>query len=189
MVVSIHQPNFFPYEGVLDKIRRSDIHVVLAHAQFERGNYQNRFGRGGYWYTMSVSQKLEPLVEKRYTKPHEDFAAILRRLPERAGLLAEFTDLIGESLVETNVGILRRICERLRITTPIVLDHPTDLRSTERLVDLCQQHGATTYLSGASGPKYLDISLFARAGVRVEVQDIALTGRRAAIDVVAGAGQ
>lgn len=171
MIVSVHQPSFFHYEGGLDKIRQSDLHIVLAHAQFERGNYQNRFRLGERWFTMSVNQRLEPLNKKFYANPRVDFEAIKRRIPEYAGALSRFDDLIQESLVLTNVGIAKRVCEILGIDTPFVFDGPTELRGTARLVDLCRRAGATTYLSGPSGPKYLDFDLFQEAGIEVDVQE------------------
>ncbi len=40
---------------------------------------------------------------------------------------------------------------------------------TERLVRLCQEHRATTYLSGVTGAAYLDRDLFEQAGIAVQV--------------------
>ena len=35
MIVSIHQPNYFPYSGFFQKVFLSDVHVVLDEAQFQ----------------------------------------------------------------------------------------------------------------------------------------------------------
>lgn len=182
MIVSIHQPNLFHYEGALAKIAASDLHVVLAHCQYERHNYQNRFQYGGRWMTLSVNQALVTLVDKVYRQPLEDYAAIKRRIPERADVLSLFDDCIQASLVETNVAVLRRVLDILGIRTLVVLDDPTEMRRSARLVEICQKHGATTYLSGQSGPEYLDFGLFQEAGIRVDVQ--APAGRRPAVDLL-----
>lgn len=186
MIVSIHQPNLFPFEGILEKIRASDRFIVLTQCQYERGNYQNRFHLNDCWYTMSVSQRLEPLTDKRYNAPQADWAAIKRKLPDYADILSKFDDCIGPSLVETNVAILRRICVMLGIKTQIVMDYPTTLNATHRLVDLCKHYGATTYLSGPSGSKYLKTELFAAAGIMVEVQKPTTRGK-AAIEMLSEA--
>ena len=184
MIVGVHQPNFFPYEGILDKIRRCDRFVLLGHAQFSPGNYHNRFDLLGRWYTMSVNHALEPLAAKRYRDCARDWATIKRRIhPRYAAVLDGFDDCVVDRLVETNAAIIRRICERVGIQTEIVMDYPTDLGRTERLVDLCRHYGATAYLSGASGPKYLDFDLFGGAGIDVAVHDGA--ARRAAVEVLA----
>ena len=38
----------------------------------------------------------------------------------------------------------------------------------ERLISMCQQAGATTYVSGPTARAYLDVEAFERSGVRVE---------------------
>jgi hypothetical protein len=40
-----------------------------------------------------------------------------------------------------------------------------------RLLTLCRHFGADTYLSGNAAQAYLDVAMFAAAGVRVEWQD------------------
>ena len=37
MIVSIHQPNYLPWIGFFDKIKRSDVFVLLDDVQFPRG--------------------------------------------------------------------------------------------------------------------------------------------------------
>jgi hypothetical protein len=171
VIVSVHQPNFLPYSRILEKIRQSDKFIILTHAQFVKGNYHNRFNVGDEWHTMSVNRGIEPLVDKCYTNSDGDWDRIKRRLPDYRSELELFDDLISSNLVKTNVDIIRRLCMLLRLDTSIELDYPTNLTATERLVDLCVKFGATTYLAGASGPNYLDLPLFEKAGIDVLVQD------------------
>lgn len=185
VIVAIHQPNFFPYEGVLSKIAACDRFVILAHCQYERGNYHNRFRLNDHWFTMPVSQALEPLVAKQYIDPRANWERIRRRLPESfQPAFSRFDDCVTGSLVETNVTIIRWLCTVLGIGTEIVMDYPTALRATDRLVDLCRHYGATTYLSGPSGPQYMDMGAFERAGLRVAVQESKPEHRRAALELV-----
>lgn len=181
MRISIHQPNFFPYEGIIDKIRRSDIFVILGYAQYERGNYQNRFSFKDKWYTMSVNQSLTPICEKIYRNPFGDWQKIKSQLPEHK-VLDLFDNCIGESLLETNSKIIKQICTILDIKTTIDKDYPTELKSTARLVDICKHYGADKYLSGSSGKKYLDMQLFEDAVISVEMQDPYITPKRTAIE-------
>ena len=160
MIVAIHQPNFMPWYPFFQKIEQSDVFVIMCHCQFEKNNFQNRFNMNDKWHTMSVNKGLEPIVNKRYISPEKDWNKVKANLKEYSHILDEFDDCIGESLANTNVKIIKRICDKLDITTKIVLDYPTELRRTERLVDICESIGATEYLSGPSGRKYLDTSLF-----------------------------
>lgn len=182
MIVAAHQTNFFPYAGIIEKARRCDRFVVLTQAQYSRGNYHNRFLLDDRWYTLAVNQTLEPLACKRYKSPRGDWEAIKRRLPAHADVLARFDDLITDSLVETNVAIIRRLFSFLEVEADVVLDYPTELTGTARLVDLCQRNDATVYLSGPSGKKYLDDAQFERAGIVVEYQEAG--DRRAAVELL-----
>jgi hypothetical protein len=42
---------------------------------------------------------------------------------------------------------------------------------SERLLELCRNLGATTYLSGPAAGDYLDVALFREAGIQVEWMD------------------
>jgi len=43
MKISIYQPNFFIFSGVIEKLAASDIFVIMGQCQYEKSNYQNRF--------------------------------------------------------------------------------------------------------------------------------------------------
>ena len=160
MICAIHQPNFFPWYPFIEKIAQADIFVIMCNCQFEKNNFQNRFNMNDKWHTMSVNKGLEPIVNKRYISPEKDWNKIKTNLSKYSDILDEFDDCICESLSETNVKIIKKMCDMFDITTKIVVDYPTELRRTERLVDICKSVGATEYLSGPSGKKYLDLSLF-----------------------------
>lgn len=183
MIVTIHQANLLPYEGVLDKARRADIFVALTHVQFTR-SYHNRFKVGDRWLTMSVSnsQSRETLRQKRYVKPQEDWLAIKRKIRQYSGVLERFDDLISFDLVDTNIAVMKRLFAMLGIGAQVVLDYPTQLSSTERLVDLCRYYRATTYLSGPSGHLYMDETSFRKAGIAVEYN--LPRGQRAAVEIL-----
>ena len=57
---------------------------------------------------------------------------------------------------------MRLVCRYLEIQTPIVSsrEFPLSGRSTERLIALLKELGATSYISGPSGKAYIDEDLF-----------------------------
>lgn len=165
MTITIHQPNFVPWYPFFEKMEQADLFVILAHCQFEKNNYQNRFYADG-WNTMSVNKGLEPITKKRYVNPFSDWGKILKRHPQ----LDVFTPFISPNLATTNIRIIRKAAEILKIKTPIIMDYPTSLKGTERLVDICLEYRANKYLSGPSGEKYLDLPLFEKIGVEVVFQ-------------------
>lgn len=180
MIVSIHQPNFFPYMGIFEKIAASDVFVIMGNCQFEKNNYQNRFKVGDKWHTMSVISGNIPIVQKRYLRPVKDW----ERITNVYNKLHNFDDLISFDLWRTNSAIIVRACHMLGIKTKIVYDYPTELTKSERLVDLCKKYGATKYLAGSGGKKYLDKELFATYNIEVEFQDETKTDKRAFVQAV-----
>ena len=65
MTLSIHQPNYLPWLGFFDKIKRSDIFVIFDNVQYPRG--KNHFGNRNKikipnkdkWLTVPVAGKSE----------------------------------------------------------------------------------------------------------------------------------
>jgi hypothetical protein len=74
------------------------------------------------------------------------------------------------SLSALNVGLIKRICEYLKIATPIVMSADYSVRGekTTRLIELLKVLGATSYLSGPNADAYLDKAAFSTAGIRLE---------------------
>lgn len=170
--------------GFFQKMEQSDVFVILSHAQYEKGGYQSRFNIGDDWYGMSVNRGLEPIECKRYINPEKDWRRLKNRLPQHKEILNCFDDCISESLFKTNTRIIQRITQALDIKTEIQFDYQTDLTATERLVDICNTYGADTYLSGISGKKYLDLSLFEKRGIKVIFQDEATMDKRPILKVL-----
>lgn len=148
MTISIHQPNFFPWYPFFQKIELADKFVILQNCQFEKNNFQNRFNKDGKWYTMSVNKGLEPIIEKKYVFFQRDWMNIKKGLPKYRKILDLFDDCLSENLSETNSNVILKIVDLLKIDTEIIFDYPTNLKSTERLVDISIKNNATTYLSG-----------------------------------------
>mgnify|MGYP003132198225 FL=1 len=160
MKIAIHQPNFMPWNPFFEKIRSADVFVILTHCQFEKNNFQNRFNMLDRWNTMSVNKGLEPIQNKKYLEPQRDWNKIKENLKEFRQTLDQFDCLIQENLVQTNVAIIKKICRMLDIETEIVLDYPTNLKGTDRLVDICKTMKSTEYISGPSGKNYLELRKF-----------------------------
>ncbi len=170
MIVAIHQPNFFPWYPFFKKMDQADVFVILTHCQFEKNNYQNRFHYNDKWYTLSVNKGLEPIHQKVYVRPNDDWVKIKSNLKQFP--LDQFDDDIDASLWATNEKIISRIKSILDIKTTIKLDYPTELNKSERLVDICKQHNATQYLAGRGAKNYMDIEPFERAGIEVIYQEV-----------------
>jgi hypothetical protein len=170
MKLAIHQPNFFPWYPFFEKIKEVDKFVILTHCQFEKNGYQNRFNFHDQWYTLSVLKGLSPIKDKVYASPHEDWDKIKNRLSSYKSILDEFDDCISDSLSQTNIFIIKKICRLLNINTEIKEDFPTQLRSTSRLVEICKRYKGSHYLSGRGAKEYLEPNDFSPHGIEVSFQ-------------------
>lgn len=187
MRVTIHQPQFLPWLGYLDKIDRADLFIALDTVQFKKNEWQNRnrirTSDGWQWLTVPVLHRFGQTVadvrinetvnwrmqhlralEMHYAKaPFRD-----RYLPDMRALYKES----WEHLCELNMAVLRWLLASYGINTPVRMASEWDARvdPTERLIDLCRAVGADGYLSGPGGEQYLDRPRFKEAGFQLEIQ-------------------
>lgn len=171
MVISIHQPNFFPWYPFFQKMEMSDKFIILSNCQFEKNGFQNRFNLDSNWHTMSTFKGLVNINEKKYVKPFNDWSKLKSNLSEYKDILSYFDDCISEDLTDTNFKIIKKSAELLKINCEIIMDTPTNYTSTERLVELCKINGGTKYVSGISGKNYLDLDLFKKHNIEIVFQD------------------
>lgn len=168
MILTAHQPNLMPWWPFFEKMSHADAFVFLENVQFEKNNFQNRFQLNDKWFTMSVKSGMGTIREKEYVNPEADWDTIKRKLPAHARTLSRFDDLISHRLCEMNGAIIERIARMANISTERLSDFETDKKGTDRLVELCAKFGATTYLSGPSGRRYLDLAKFQEREISVE---------------------
>jgi WbqC-like protein family len=186
--VAIVQSNYVPWKGYFDLIAAVDEFILYDDAQYTRRDWRNRnlikTANGTQWLTIPVEvkgkyhQRIRDVVVSdqswarthwRTLTHHYARAAHFRDLKEAA---AAWYDRAGamQSLSEINEHFLRVLCETLGIPTAITrsADYILAEGRSERLLDLCRQAGAATYLSGPSARDYLDEAMFRDAGVGVE---------------------
>lgn len=187
MRVTIHQPQFLPWLGYLDKIDQAEVFVALDDVQFKKNEWQNRnrirTAQGWQWVTVPVLHRFGQLVKEVRINPSEQWRAQhLRalemhyaRAPFRDSYLRQLADLYREPwerLGDFNLAVLRWLLRAFGITTPIRLSSEWSLRNeaTGRLVDICGAVGATRYLSGPGADAYMDKDRFQAAGLTLDRQ-------------------
>ncbi|WP_447972456.1 WbqC family protein [Nitrospira sp. Kam-Ns4a] len=187
MLVAIHQPQFMPWLGYLDKIDRADLFVILDSVQFKKGEWQNRnrirTAEGWQWLTVPVLQKFGQRLDAVRVNESVDWrgkhlralAMHYSRAPFRdryLGDLKAIYDRPWERLAELNLAVLRWLLEAFGIATPLRLSSAMVLRCepTDRLIDICRAVGATRYLAGAGAAGYMDVQRFRASGLALEFQ-------------------
>ncbi|WP_258361160.1 WbqC family protein [Moorella sulfitireducens (nom. illeg.)] len=189
MRVAAHQPNYLPSTGFFHKMANCDVFVLLDNVQYPRRDFCNRTRikspRGAYWLTLPVAKGAfeQKINETRLFEPDRNLPRhleTLRHFYARAPfynflnqMLLPIYEQPWEFLLSFNLALIKTLAEILGITTPMVLasslGEPPAGKS-ERLIFLCQQLGADTYLSGRGAEAYNDPGAFTAAGLRLEYQ-------------------
>lgn len=188
MIVTIHQPNYFPYPGFFQKVLLSDIYVILDRAQFEFDitNRNKVITPEGSWSRISVPiKKGQKFFEIRNVEINNDqpWAEKNWDLIHKSYNDSPFFDLYKTTLnsvfkkkwnliFDLNFYTLKKVLEWLNIKTEIILDSELDVggKSSEHLLNICKKLGATKYLSGPGGRDYLNEKIFEQNIIKVEYQ-------------------
>lgn len=187
MIVTIHQPEHLPWLGYFHKMRRADVFVLLDNVQYRKNYFQNRNrilgANGPFWLTVPVQLKghLQSEIRDIEVDNSQRWAGkYWKSLLLNYGKHPYFRDYAPalESLFnrewnylwELNLAIIDVFRAALKIETSLLRasELPVSGRSTDLLFGICQNLGATTYLSGPSGRNYLDETVFLNGGVKVE---------------------
>ncbi|MDK2743671.1 MAG: WbqC family protein [Nitrospira sp.] len=187
MRVTIHQPQFLPWLGYLDKIDQADLFIVLDTVQFKKNEWQNRnrirTSQGWQWLTVPVLHHFGQRIDDVLINPTSEWKAQhLRALemhyakaPYRHHYLSQLRELYSvpwTKLGDLNKAIVQWLLKAYGITTPVqnASDHLSREEPTDRLIDLCRAVGATQYLAGPGAEHYMDTPRFEASGIRLETQ-------------------
>lgn len=189
MIVSVHQPHFLPWLGYVNKALASDVFVWLHDVQYRKNYFQNRTrirGERGdaQWLTIPVHARHDSRIDEvRLADPdsreragrtiaqcYRKAAAFEKVWPALEAELAVSTDSLEDLNWRLFAATLRLLGAQVRVVRSGELAVPRE-DPTERLVAICRELGASTYLAGRGGRNYLRTDAFDAAGIRVLWQD------------------
>jgi len=190
--ISIHQPAYLPYLGYIEKLKNSDVHILLDTVQFSKNSFDNRNmilpNKRGQWLTIPIKHNFgqnyleaEPVDmkwiddhKKKITQAYKDSPKFKYYMQ---GLKASYygvSQIYSPNLADIAFEMLPLWKTIFDIKTPVVrasqLDLDPSLRSSELLLEICKRMNATEYYSGKMGKNYLNEQLFTHAGVQVSYQ-------------------
>ncbi len=188
MILAAHQPQYLPWLGYFDKIDKADFFVLLDTVQYKKNEWQNRnkikTAQGGQWFTVPVQYKFpEKIFEvaidntsRWQEKQQHTLTTNYAKAPHFKQISEALADIFSskwERISLLNIHVVKTLAKLLGITTPIYI--ASELGSfpdgpDERLIALARHFKATTYLAGAGGKEYMDLSAYEAAGIHVEFQ-------------------
>ena len=199
MMVTIHQPCFLPWMGFFSKLAWSDCYLALDSAQFRKRHFQDRVrivdmhGEPD-WLSIPTGDNLGleirgvsldpssflPRISKTLSYSYANAPFFRTLWPdvsrwlsdcEKCKNLAEFNICLIENVNAALFGEMKRI----DCTSSLGIES----RSTQRLVDLLREVGATSILLGggaSSSSKVHDLDELRRNGFSVYMQNFNLAG-------------
>jgi hypothetical protein len=184
--LAIVQSNYIPWKGYFDLIHSVDEFVLFDDVQYTRRDWRNRnrikTSAGPAWLSIPVSSKGQfesPIKEicvddRTWASRHW---RTIRSNYARAAHFRTYAEVLERLYLECdelqlsaiNRRFLSAICEILGIGTKISWSWDYEILpgKTERLVSICRQAKADTYISGPSAATYIDAEQFENAGIEL----------------------
>lgn len=189
-VVAIVQSCYLPWKGYFDLIGSVDEFVIFDDMQYTRRDWRNRnlikTPQGTAWLTVPVKVKGRYLQSIRETEVDGDrwqsdhwrsICQNYKRAPHFDAIASMlepyYLSRSYSHLSELNRALTEALCALLQIDTPLKWswDYGSCEGKTERLVHICNQAGATSYVSGPAARDYIDTSLFDAAAIELRYFD------------------
>jgi hypothetical protein len=184
--VGVIQSSYIPWRGYFDFLASVDVFVFHDDIQYTKGDWRNRnklkTPKGTEWITVPVPYRnvaqliCETPIDSStpWQRKHRRFFESCYRqatyFDVASKLLAGIDEAEYSTISELNIYLIRRICEYLNISTPMILSSELNLQGskTERLIHMLKKLNATIYLSGPSADAYLDKETFKQNNIRLE---------------------
>jgi hypothetical protein len=189
-VIVVSQPMFFPWIGLFEQVRLSDIFVHYDDVQLPQGRsfisrVQIKSVQGLSWLSAPIDRKRSGSLINEVALFNEidwrsKHLASLRHAYARAphfDLMFQIAKRIYGGppcrLSEFNIAAIEQISRWLGLTTQFVRSSALGVAgaSTERLVAICQQLGCNVYVTGLGALKYLQHEKFEERGISVRYMD------------------
>jgi hypothetical protein len=191
LILTAHQPTYFPWLGTFHKILLADVFCFFDIAQYQKKAWDNRnkilTPQGEQWLTVPVRSKNHysktigdievnndvPWGKKSfktlqvvygnhpYYKIHKEF------------LENVYLDCSWEKLCDLNIFIYKYILKNLNSDVKIVKasDYNFKGQKSDLVLDMCKKLQADTYIFGGEGKNYADILSFNDNGVHPVFQE------------------
>jgi hypothetical protein len=190
-IVSIHQPSYFPWLGLLNKIMNSDTFILLDTVQLNDNAFQSRNiflnHTGEVQYLGIPVQKKDyqnkaikdlKVFDKRWQKKHKGFMVANYK---KHTYFDEIYPLIENIFSKNYVFLVDILIDSMEVSnnifdikTDIVLASELDinfeLTKDDLVLDILKKSSATKYISGTGAKDYQSDSKFEKRGVELEYQ-------------------
>ncbi|MBU0807356.1 MAG: WbqC family protein [Gammaproteobacteria bacterium] len=188
MKIVISQPMLFPWVGLLEQVRQSDVFVHYSDVQFSKGSFTNRVqiktAQGSRWLSvplsgLSLGQSIDQVRLDRQRGWRRQHRALLEQAYAAAPFRGDMLALVDEvyavgctTIAELSEHSLLAVCRYFgldngtRFLDAAALGVPG--AGSQRVLGIVRALGGDRYITGLGARHYLDHEVFERAGVSVE---------------------
>lgn len=187
MIIGIMQPYLFPYIGYFQLIKAVDKFVIYDDVNYINRGWINRnrilVGGEAFQFTVplkdasqnklineieitsdaSWKKKLLKTIQQSYQKAPQ-FQNVYQ-------LIQEIITPEHKTIAALNLVALLKICEFIKLDTEIVssstIYQNSDLKASERILDICLQEKANGYINAIGGMELYDKEKFEKLGVKL----------------------
>lgn len=184
--IAILQSNYIPWKGYFDLINMVDEFVFYDEVQYTKNDWRNRnkikTSQGIQWLTIPVRQetlgqkiKDTKISDKKWNIKH--WRTISQNY-SKSKYFKEYKDIFEELYLNCNEEYLSQINYKFISTINGILGIKTKLRyssefelidgQTEKLLNICKECEANSYLSGPAAKDYFDEELAKKENIQVE---------------------
>jgi hypothetical protein len=192
MSIVISQPRFLPAANIFHRMQLCDTFVFLDTVQYTKRDYENRTKvltpQGELWLTVPVItlSQGQLLVDTKIDNSQNWRTKHLRTLEqsykkrpffnEIYPFLQEFYSQEWDLLVDMNIWAINTVTKHLgigcrTIRSSEILGRDSGYAGESLLIEICKQVGDTSYISGANGRDYINLSSWKSAGISVRYHD------------------
>jgi hypothetical protein len=186
MIAAIMQPYFFPYIGYFQLMHAVDLFVFHDDVQYIKGGWINRNrilgDREPAWLTLPVGKasSLAPINQRHYLLEDDGVISVKKRLQatyakaprfkETFPFLCELLDFGDANVAKFNENLLTALATKLGIQCKFQSSSQhkhTDLRGQDKVIHMCLEAGADSYINPIGGLSLYEGPAFADAGIRL----------------------
>jgi hypothetical protein len=185
--IAISQSNYIPWRGYFDLINRADEFILYDDAQYTRRDWRSRnkikTPNGLQWLTIPVDVSGKYLQKINETKISDKGWGVkhwqqIKQNYTKAKNFKKYKDIFEELYLSCKEEYLSEINHKFIIAINQILGIKTKIRfssefeiygdQTEKLINICKQCNATTYISGPAAKSYFDEQLANKENIQVK---------------------
>ncbi len=189
-IAGIHQPQYLPWLGLVERVSRSDVFVILDNVPYSKNYFYNRNKikgpNGPQWLTIPVLSKgqfgqsfVDTKIDNSQNWSEKHWNSIYHAYAN-APFFTEYSEYFHKTLekewdllVDICIDTFRFLLGSFGIEKEIARASELGVKGKkeELLINICRKLGVTHYLSGPDGAKYLNMQAWKDKNIEVDFQN------------------